>query len=98
MKDKKLFEQATEILNKNKVPYMMIQKEDDGHFRVSFQGTGEDMAESIATLLDEILYQSNKDRKLKIGAGIRLKRYFNLIMEKNYTEQELKEINKRLGE
>ena len=52
MQNKKLFEQATEILNKNKAPYMMIQKEDDGHFRVSFQGTGEDMAESIAKLLD----------------------------------------------
>lgn len=97
MKDKKLFEQATELLNKNKAPYMMIQKEDDGHLRVSFKGTGEDMAKLIATLLDEILYQSSKNRPLKMGAGIRLMRYLNLIMEKNYTKQELKEINERLG-
>ncbi len=76
MKDKKLFEQATELLNKNKAPYMMIQKEDDGHFRVSFQGTGEDVAESIATLLDEILYQSNKDRKLKNRSRNKTKEIF----------------------
>lgn len=96
MKDKKLFEQATELLSKNKAPYMMIQKEDDRHLCVSLSGTGNDMTVLLGTLLDEILCQSNRDRILKIEAGIRLKQTFDLIMKKNYTEQEVQIIDKIL--
>lgn len=98
MKDKKLFEKATELLSKNKAPYMMIQKEDDRHVCVSLSGIGNDMATLLGTLLDEILCQSSKNSQLKIGAGIELKQTFDLIMEKNYTEQELQIIRQILEE
>lgn len=98
MKDKKLFEKATELLSKNKAPYMMIQKEDDRHLCVSLSGTGNDMTALLGTLLDEILCQSSRNSQLKIEAGTRLKQAFNLIMKKNYTERELQIIDKFLEE